>query len=348
MRFHVLSQLFAIDLCPLRNSIKSHQMIRLVDLAHNTAARRHARKRSHDILDLRELDPQTAQLDLPVIPPAVSQPAVFHEIAQITCAVQPHAVPLNVFCRRLIRSGMITDPHTIPVHTDLTSRPVRNRSAIPVQQDDPHIRDRTADTQVIARLRDRCADRRLRGSVAVVDADAICIVQLIYQTARKHFPGSEHRPDILQRIRKRSVCKICRDARRRTVQHICAVAPDRCRQLPGVDHRLLTAKLDKQPVHQRDKDLKERNVKTDRPDRHDPAAVLCDVPVKRVIVRVDDVCNPSVREHHALWPARRPRCVDHICRLLLPDRWQQVTCRLLAHQQIDVHIIVIFCHRDLR
>lgn len=37
---------------------------------------RHFRKRSHDILHLRQLNPQTTQLDLFVLPPAVNQPAV--------------------------------------------------------------------------------------------------------------------------------------------------------------------------------------------------------------------------------------------------------------------------------
>ena len=96
------------------------------------------------------------------------------------------------------------------------------------------------------------------------------------------------------------------------MQNIRSMAQDMVRQFPCIRHGFLIAQFHEQAVHQRHKDFKQRNIKTDRANGHNSVTVPGDIPVKRIVIRVHNVCNTSVGKHHPFWTSCGTRRINHI------------------------------------
>ncbi len=119
-------------------------------LAHRHHGLPHARALRQSRLDLPQLDPETAQLDLCVCPALVLQAAVRQPAPEVSCPVHP-LTALTVepvhdeTLRRQLRTVQVTAGDTCAADVHLARHPQRYRLTVRIQHIDLRVRDRSTD-----------------------------------------------------------------------------------------------------------------------------------------------------------------------------------------------------------
>ena len=197
-----------------------------------------------------------------------------------------------------------------------------------VEQIDPRPGNGGTDGNVFPDAADCCADGDLSRAVAIIQACRSCLVQCIQQRLGKRLAGSEDNIHAAHRL-----FQISKQAGRRTVQDIGIVLCDIAGKRIRIVHTVLVRKYNRHAVKQGGKQLKHGDVKADRTDGDDPPAVSADITVEFVIVRLHEVDDAAVLDHHAFGLAGCTRGIDDIAQPVLADCGQGAVRRLRRVKQ---------------
>ncbi|CAJ4568851.1 Uncharacterised protein [Burkholderia pseudomallei] len=296
--------------CVFRRAIV-HRRCRISRKHDHLAHPRHLRQLR---LDLPQLDPETAYLHLEVVSTQILQPPVRAPTRQIPRLIQPparHERIVDEPLPRQLRPVQVPACNARPADVELPAHAHRRRAQPLVQHIGPHVRQRPADVRRMLRRdpRERRIHRAFRRTIHVVVRPARYARQL-----RPH-PFADRLAPHQRHLRIGFVLRPSRpldqrQLRRRAIEDVDPVSPDRIEQTPPVEaHRL--RHHHQRPPRQQLHPLLDQRIERDRcVQAHAPCARVR--AVDRLVQRTPQIHHACVLDHHPLRLSRRARRVDHI------------------------------------